>query len=656
MSFSFNPLLLLGLDMSGSAPGGSVSYKDPVADEASLPTVGNNDGDVRVAKSTDHIYVWNTSSSKWIDTGITLASAVGSTPNAAGVVINQVTAGNIIHQELQLEPADATHPGILTTSAQTIAGNKTLTGTTNLSALSASTPLKLDGSKNIVSSSIVLTSDVSGVLPISNGGTNSSASLSGNKAIVSNGTSIIESSVTSTELGYSSGVTSSIQTQINAKASQTYVDTIFIPLTQRAANNGVATLDSGGKIPVTQLPNTVMEYQGNWDASTNTPTLADGIGNAGDVYRVNVAGTQNLGSGPQTFAIGDWAVYNGTIWQKSINSNAVSSVNSQTGTVVLTTTDISEGTNLYFTNGRAQSAITGGASSIVTSNLTASFALQSDGSGKVAVSAVTATELGYVSGVTSAIQTQLNNKQPLDATLTSLAAYNTNGLLTQTAADTFTGRTLTAGSSKQSVSNGDGVAGNPTIDVVEANLTLNNIGGTLGISKGGTGQTTNTAAFNTLSPITTKGDLITSDGTNNIRLAAGANGSALVADSTQTAGLKYVPITVSSSGDIAETSFSGANNQAAAANVTGLAFANGTVRAFDALVSVYVNATSSLYEVFKLKGIQKGSSWNLAYESSGDVSGVIFSITNVGQVQYQSTNNAGFVALTMKFRAITVSV
>lgn len=66
-----------------------------------------------------------------------------------------------------------------------------------------------------------------------------------------------------------------------------------------------------------------------------------------------------------------------------------------------------------------QAAITGGATTIATTNLTASRALASDVSGKVAVSAVTSTELGYVSGVTSALQTQLNAKAPLTGTGTS---------------------------------------------------------------------------------------------------------------------------------------------------------------------------------------------------------------------------------------------
>ena len=68
-----------------------------------------------------------------------------------------------------------------------------------------------------------------------------------------------------------------------------------------------------------------------------------------------------------------------------------------------------------------QATLTGGATTITSSNLTASRALQSNGSGKVEVSDVTTTELGYLDGVSSAIQTQLDAKQASDAQLTDIA-------------------------------------------------------------------------------------------------------------------------------------------------------------------------------------------------------------------------------------------
>jgi len=85
------------------------------------------------------------------------------------------------------------------------------------------------------------------------------------------------------------------------------------------------------------------------------------------------------------------------------------------------TTDVTEGTNLYFTDARARAAITGGASSITSANLTGNRVLISDGSGKVSVSTVTNVELGFISGLASSVQTQLNGKQPLDPTLTAIA-------------------------------------------------------------------------------------------------------------------------------------------------------------------------------------------------------------------------------------------
>lgn len=102
-----------------------------------------------------------------------------------------------------------------------------------------------------------------------------------------------------------------------------------------------------------------LAYQGNWNASTNTPTLASGVGTQGYFYIVSVAGSTNI-DGITDWGVNDWAVFNGTAWQKIDNSDLVVSVNGQTGAVTLTTTNISEGTNQYFTNARARSALSAG--------------------------------------------------------------------------------------------------------------------------------------------------------------------------------------------------------------------------------------------------------------------------------------------------------
>ncbi len=124
--------------------------------------------------------------------------------------------------------------------------------------------------------------------------------------------------------------------------------------------NGVATLDSTGKVPTSQIPiQGDLNYQGAWNASTNTPTLASGTGTKGYYYVVSVSGTTNL-DGITDWQVGDWAIFNGTIWQKVDNTDAVTSVNGQVGAVVLTTTNIAEGTNQYFTQARARQSISAG--------------------------------------------------------------------------------------------------------------------------------------------------------------------------------------------------------------------------------------------------------------------------------------------------------
>ncbi len=129
--------------------------------------------------------------------------------------------------------------------------------------------------------------------------------------------------------------------------------------------NGVASLDSGGKVPVSELPAAVLgalSYQGTWNASTNTPTLASGVGTKGYYYVVSVAGSTNL-DGITDWKIGDWAVYSGTAWQKVDNTEAVVSVNGQTGVVVLTAGDISGAANAPTnTNITSMTGVTGGIS------------------------------------------------------------------------------------------------------------------------------------------------------------------------------------------------------------------------------------------------------------------------------------------------------
>lgn len=95
----------------------------------------------------------------------------------------------------------------------------------------------------------------------------------------------------------------------------------------KAKPNGIASLDPDGRIPYSQLPESAMEFKGDWDASTNTPTLADGTGDLGDMYFVSVGGTVDLGSGSITFLDCDRVIYNQTGKWEKISGGSVRSVN-----------------------------------------------------------------------------------------------------------------------------------------------------------------------------------------------------------------------------------------------------------------------------------------------------------------------------------------
>jgi hypothetical protein len=185
--------------------------------------------------------------------------------------------------------------------------------------------------------------DLVGTVPPANGGTGAST-LTG--YVKGNGTATMTASATVPSTDITGLGTMSTQ---NANAIAVTGGTMsgvsitgYIPTTEKAVANGVATLDGGGTVPVSQLPAAVLgalSYQGTWNASTNTPTLASSVGTKGYYYVVNVAGSTNL-NGITDWQIGDWAVYNGSAWQKIDNTDAVTSVNGYTGTVVLNAADV----------------------------------------------------------------------------------------------------------------------------------------------------------------------------------------------------------------------------------------------------------------------------------------------------------------------------
>ncbi len=128
------------------------------------------------------------------------------------------------------------------------------------------------------------------------------------------------------------------------------------------AANGLATLDATSKIPVAQIPSSVvgaLNYQGAWNASTNSPALASGVGTKGFYYKVSTTGATTI-DGVSQWNTGDLISFDGTTWDKIDGlASEVLSVAGRTGAVVLANTDVS-GLGTLSTQAAGAVAITGG--------------------------------------------------------------------------------------------------------------------------------------------------------------------------------------------------------------------------------------------------------------------------------------------------------
>lgn len=115
-----------------------------------------------------------------------------------------------------------------------------------------------------------------------------------------------------------------------------------ISVSTLGAANGTAQLGADGKLRDDQIPTALLgqvSYQGGWNASTNSPTLTSGVGTKGHYYIVTADGSTPL-NGITDWKTGDWAIYNGTAWQKVDNTDAVITVNGYIGAVVLKASDL----------------------------------------------------------------------------------------------------------------------------------------------------------------------------------------------------------------------------------------------------------------------------------------------------------------------------
>jgi hypothetical protein len=249
-----------------------------------------------------------------------------------------------------------------------------------------------------------------------------------NRALLSDSSGKVGvSTVTNTELGYVSGVTSPIQAQFDAKE----------PNVNLTVNRALLS-DSSGKVGVSTVTNTELSYvsgvtspiQAQFDAkepninlTVNRALLSDVSGKlaVSAITNTELSYLSGVTDAIQTqFGTKQDTLTGGstTIATNNLTANRVLLSNSSGKVEVSTISNIELGYIQNVTNpiqtqlSNKQATIIGGASTIAISDLTINKALLSNGSGKVDVSAVTSTELGYVSGVTSSIQTQLDAKEP----------------------------------------------------------------------------------------------------------------------------------------------------------------------------------------------------------------------------------------------------
>ena len=284
---------------------------------------------------TSAAVTWNNVSSKpttWVYTTDT------------GSVTNLMLAGSIANNKLANNSITINGTGISLGGLGTVTADaNTLTGTTLASNITASSLTSVGTLANLS-----VTNTISG-------------SITGNAATVTNGVYTTDTgSVTNTMLAGSiannkllnSSVTVTAGTGLSGGGTVALGGSITLSNAGVLSVNGaagavtnIATL-TGGYLTTSQIPPSLLggvSYQGTWSASPSnggTPTLTNGTGTTGYEYVVTTGGTVNFGAGNITFVAGDFVIYGNGIWSRIPSAAGVTSFNTRTGAITLTTSDV----------------------------------------------------------------------------------------------------------------------------------------------------------------------------------------------------------------------------------------------------------------------------------------------------------------------------
>ncbi len=242
-------------------------------------------------------------------------------------------------------------------------------------------------------------------------------------------------SATVAEINYIDGVTSNIQTQLNGLQTQITGGAVTITDTDLAANRALVST-SGGKVSVSNVTSTEIDHLDGVTSAIQTQlnskveTLGDLsiTASSAEINKLDgvtattaeINHTDGVTSNIQTQIDSKQNTITGaatTIDDSDLTASraVVSDGSGKVAVSDVTSTEVGHldgvSSNIQTQINGLQSQITGGATTVTDSNLTADRALFSDSSGKIAVSDITSTELGHLDGVTSGIQTQIDSKQ-----------------------------------------------------------------------------------------------------------------------------------------------------------------------------------------------------------------------------------------------------